>query len=238
MPCLVPLCIGLGWGLSQALGRIPGLGAGAFSAATALLALALFSSGPLGPGKSRSPQHANTYLSMLSLPAFDEPWPDTPEFYRELASLPESERTGLRLLEVPALTSRARHLYRNYQLQHGIPLVLGPLPGEFPRIPSGPYSSFQRADWKASSGADYLVVHLDIAGELGRYWRWVYRPGREAPFSAEAEALMERHRRYGGLLPRPHAATLSALRAGLGPPVVADEELLVWDLRKEAGRSD
>ncbi|MCS5637854.1 MAG: glycosyltransferase family 39 protein [Myxococcota bacterium] len=238
MPGVVPLCIGLGWGLGQALGRIPRLGAGTFSAAAALAALALFFAGPLGPGKSRAPQHANTYLDMLSLPAFDEPWPDTPEFYQRLASLPESERMGLRLLEVPALTSRARHLYRNYQLQHGIPLALGPLPGEFPRIPSGPYFSFQRADWRESSGADYLVVHLDIARELDRYWRWVYRPGRGAPFSAEAAPLMERHRRYGGLLPRPHSATLAALRARLGPPVVADEELVVWDLRKEAGRSD
>ena len=238
MPSLVPLCIGLGWGLGQALGRIPRMSDGGFAAAAALVAGALFFSGPLGPGKTRAPQHANTYLSMLSLPAFDEPWPDTPAFYRELASLPKSEQAGLLLLETPALTSRARHLYRNYQLQHGVPVVLGPLPGEFPRLPSGPYFSFQQGGWRENLGADYLVVHLDIAGELDRYWRWVYRPGREAPFSAEAANLMERHRRYGGLLPRPQAITLSALRAGLGPPMVADEGLLVWDLRQEAPRPD
>ena len=238
MPCVVPLCIGLGWGLGQALGRIPRIHDGGFAAAAALVAGALFFSGPLGPGKTHAPQHANTYLSMLGLPAFDEPWPDTPAFYRELASLPESERAGLRLLETPALTSRARHLYRNYQLQHGVPVVLGPLPGEFPRLPSGPYFSFQQGGWRENFGADYLVVHLDIAGELDRYWRWVYRPGSEVSFSAEAASLMERHRRYGGLLPNPHAITLSALKAGLGPPVFADEELLVWDLREEAPRTD
>jgi len=234
MPGVVPLCLLLGWGL----GRIPRPGGSAAWAPAVLVAGALFLAGPLAPGNTRVPQHANTYLGMLPLPAFDEPWPDTPGFYRQLASLPKSERANLRLLEVPALTTRARHLYRNYQLQHGIPVVLGPLPGEFPRLPAGPYFSFQQAGWREHSGADYLVVHRDVAGEIDRYWRWVYRPEREAPFSGEAASLMERHRRYGGLLPRPHDLTLAALAEALGPPLVDDDELVVWDLRRETPGTD
>jgi len=238
MPAVVPLCMLAGSGLDWALGRLPRLGASAPAWTAAGLAAALWLAGPLGPGSPRIPEHANTYLSMLALPGFEVPWPETPNFYRELASLPATERAELRLVEIPALTTRTRHLYRHYRAQHGVESWVAPLPGEFPRIPDGPYVSLQRPDWREASGADYLVVHLDIAGETEAYWRWLYGPEGPGPFDGAGAAYMERHARYGGLLPAPSASLLSSLVGQLGEPVVSEPGLLVWDLRRPAGGAD
>ena len=192
----------------------------------------------MGPGQPRIPEHANTYLSMLGLSAFDMAWPGTPNFYRTLGAQAESEGAGQRLIEVPALTTRARHLYRHYQIQHGASALVAPLPGEFPRISSGPYVSFQRPNWQEEAQADYLVVHLDIAQEIADYWRWLYGPEGPGPFAPEEAAFMERHRVYGGLLPRPNPATLAALQAQLGEPLISDERLRVWKLRRTPSSSD
>ncbi|MDG2333682.1 MAG: glycosyltransferase family 39 protein [Myxococcota bacterium] len=238
MPGLVPLCLLAGSGWVGLLGRVPGLSASAPAWGAAALAAALWLAGPLGPGNPRVPEHANTYLSMRALPSFEIPWPETPNFYRELAALPAGERAGLRLVEVPALTTRTRHLYRHYQAQHGVESWVAPLPGEFPRIPHGPYIAFQRPDWRETSGADYLVVHLDIAGETAAYWRWLYGADGPGPFDKAQAAFMERHQRYGGLLPAPSDSLLSSLAAQLGEPRVSDPGLLVWDLRPPAGGAD
>ncbi|MDE0887173.1 MAG: glycosyltransferase family 39 protein [Myxococcota bacterium] len=235
MPAVVPLCLLAGSGLAWLLGRIRRLSVSAPGWIAAGLATALWLAGPLGPGNPRIPEHANTYLSLLALPGFEVPWPETPSFYRELAALPATERAGLRLVEVPALTTRTRHLYRHYQAQHGVESWVAPLPGEFPRIPDGPYIAFQRPDWREASGADYLVVHLDIAGETAAYWRWLYGATGPGPFDEAEAAFMQRHQRYGGLLPAPSPSLLSGLTAQLGEPRVSEPGLLVWDLRRPAG---
>jgi hypothetical protein len=239
LPSVVPACMLLGRGLALAAAGHPGLASRGVPLAGAAIALALGLTGPLGPDRPRVPQHANTYLSMSTLPAFDAPWPDTPRFYRELAKRPAAERARLRLVELPALTTRTRHLYRHYQLQHGIPTLLAPLAGEFPRLPTGPYVSFQRPGWKQAADADYLIIHLDVAREIAAYWRWLYGPRGPADASPEgAAAFMERHHRYGGLLPRPNSTTLSRLAAELGQPLLAEDGLLVWDLRRAPAERD
>jgi hypothetical protein len=238
MPSVALLCLLAGRGLSLVGETIPFPGRGAVPWASAALALIVWLTGPLGPGQPRAAEHANTYLSLLALPAFDAPWPETPSFYRDLAARPAGERADLRLLEVPALTTRTRHLYRHYQVQHGVPSLLAPLPGEFPRIPHGPYTAFQRPGWQEDSDADFLVVHLDVAEEIAGYWRWLYGPQGPGPFPAREEAFMERHRRYGGLLPRPSAALLEGLRDQLGEPLRAEDGLVIWQLRKSPAESD
>ncbi len=227
LPAVVPAYILLGRGLTLAARFRPALGPSGVPLAGAAIALALWFA---GPGLPRAAQHANTYLSMLALPAFDAAWPETPAFYRELAARPEAERAGLRLIEAPALTTRSRHLYRHYQLQHGIPTSLAPLTSEFPRIPTGPYVSFHRPGWREASGADYLIVHLDVGREVAGYWRWLYGPRGPSPRPGDA-AFMERHQRYGGPFPQPDPALLSRLWAQLGQPTFNQDGLLVWDLR-------
>lgn len=198
-----------------------------------LLALgALFFSGPLAPsGSHAAPQHANTYLSLLRLPAFDAPWPETPDFYRQLAGRRAQAERELRLLELPALSNRARHLYRHYQLQHGAETTLAALPGEFPRIPDGPYVSPSQTDWITRSDADYLVVHIDVGNEAAEYWRWVYGEDGPGPFPAEEAASMERHERYGQPLPRVPAHFRDALRDSLDEPVYRDRFIEVFALK-------
>ncbi len=227
LPAVVPAFLLLGRGLALAARSRPSLGPSGVPLAGAAIAFALWIA---GPGLPRATDHANTYLSMLALPAFDAPWPETPAFYLELAALPEAERAGLRLIEAPALTTRSRHLYRHYQLQHGIPTSLAPLASEFPRIPSGPYVSFHRPGWREASGADYLIVHLDVGREVAGYWRWLYGPRGPSPRPGDA-AFMERHQRYGGPFAQPDPALLSKLWAQLGPPIFNQDGLAVWDLR-------
>ncbi len=238
MPSLVPFFLLVGLGLSRLVEAIPGLGSRSIALLGGGVALAIGLTGPLGPGAPRPPEHANTYLSMLGLPAFDAVWPGTPSFYRTLSPRSQAEQTGLRLIEVPALTTRTRHLYRNYQIQHGASSLVVPLPGEFPRVSSGPYVSFQRPNWQEGAQADYLVVHLDVAREIADYWRWLYGPDGPGPFAAQEASFMERHRVYGGLLPRPDPATLAALRARLGEPLIDDERLRVWKLPGNPGTPD
>jgi hypothetical protein len=189
--------------------------------------------GPPDPLTDPAPQHANTYLSLYALPAFDAPWPDTPAFYRSLAAEAGSARARSGLIELPALTSRARHLYRHYQLQHGRVTWLAPLPGEFPLLPDGPYVAIAALDRLAASGAEYLVVHRDVAAELARYWAWVYGP-EGPPVAAAGRAYMARHERYGGLLPRPSPALVAALTARFGEPVFVDDTLLVYRVASRA----
>lgn len=195
-------------------------------ALAALVAVIVLLAGPPTPFSDPAPQHANTYLSLYPLPAFDAPWPDTPAFYRALADASASGGEHPGLIELPALTSRARHLYRHYQLQHGGRTWLAPLPGEFPLLPDGPYVAVGALERMAASGAEYLVVHRDVAAELARYWAWVYGPDGP-PVPPDGRAYMARHEHYGGLLPRPPAALLTALAARFGEPVFEDDTLIV-----------
>ena len=235
LPAVAPLGLLLAVGLREALrsqseqGRL--ITKGAFLAAVAML----FFSGPLAPGaRPTAPQHANTYLSLLALPAFDEPWPETPAFYRQLVPLQDRAGRPLRILELPALHNRARHLYRHYQLQHGADTALAALPGEFPRIPDGPYVSPSQNDWIKRAKADYLIVHLDVGQEAADYWDWVYGPEGPGPFTAGEAAPMERHARYGQPLPRVSLPLREALGAAFGTPVYRDRHVEVFALKSDA----
>ena len=238
LPSLVPCLLLLGRGVDALLARFADAAAPRIStlssAASAGLALALYLTGPLGPGalvRAQHAQHGNTYLALRPLPAFDAPWPDAPAFYRTLA-----ERVGVapgtRVIEAPALTTRTRHLYRAYQRQHGATTVLAPFPREFPRIPSGPYVSLEAQDWIETSRADYLILHLDVGREVLRYWDFVYGTP-EAARDAD-RAYMERHRQFGGPLAPVPPRMLSGLVQQLGEPSYRDQDIVVWTLGPES----
>lgn len=224
-----PLLVLVAWGIERAARMLPVRRAAPTPWIAAAGALAWLAVGPPGPLREPVPQHANTYLGLLPLPAFDAPWPRTPAFYRALAERPPGERAATTLIEVPALTTRARHLYRHYQLQHGARTLLGPLPGELPMLPRGPYVGIGRIDAIAASGADYVVVHRDVATELARYWAWVY--GSDGPPADPTHAAyLARHARYGGLLPAAPAGLLAALARHFGEPTYEDGTLVVFDV--------
>lgn len=226
---VAPALVLLAFGIDRALGAASSRLAAASPWVSAGIALGLLAVGPPGPFSDPAPQHANSYLALYPLPAFDAVWPDTPAFYREITALPENERAATTLIELPALTSRTRHLYRQYQLQHGARTLLAPLSGEFPSLPDGPYVSAVESGPIERSGADFLVVHLDVAAELSRYWRFVY--GSEGPAqSADGAAYMERHRQYGGPLPSAPPRLLAILRGRYGEPSWQDDSLMVWRL--------
>jgi hypothetical protein len=230
LPCVAPLALLVGAGLAdavRALRRDP-----ADAAATVLLgaglALWLAIAGTLGSAGGAAAQHANTYLGLLPLPAFDARWPDAPSFYRELGERSEDQHGRVRILEVPALTTRTRHLYRQYQLQHGAETWLAPLPGEFPIIPDGPYVSLDRRDWLAHASPDFVVVHLDVADETARYWRWIYEEAKPESERGDLAAYMQRHQRYGGLMPPAPRGLAQRLSALFGEPVFEDGTIAVW----------
>lgn len=236
MPCIAPACVLLGDGLLRAARglRRGGASAGPIAlAAGAAGALALFLTGPNGPRRTPDGPYANTYLDILPLPAFDRPWPQAPAFYRELAALPDDERSALRIIESPALTTRTRHLYRSYYLLHGVETLLAPFPGEFPRLVDGPYVSLGAGDWRERADADYLIVHLDVMGEALRYWRYVYgdSDSNASGRFGDRRAYMQRHASFGASPNRPPPGLLSRLVADLGQPIRSDDGIRVWRLR-------
>jgi len=226
---VAPALVALAFGIDRALSALSAAAGAASPWITATIALGLLAIGPPGPFDDPAPQHANTYLGLYPLSAFDAPWPDTPAFYRELAAKPEAERRATTLIELPALTTRTRHLYRQYQLQHGARTLLAPLAGEFPTLPDGPYVSAVESGSIERSGADYLVIHLDVADELTRYWRFVYDAGGPAQ-PDDGAAYMARHRRYGGLLPAAPPRLLAILTGRYGEPQYRDDTIVVWRL--------
>lgn len=232
LPAVAPLGLLLAVGIREALRPWKEAGR-AITVVVCLMALGLlFFTGPMAPGQDhRASQHANTYLSLLRLPAFDAPWPETPGFYQEIGRLEPGTGQAIRLIELPALSNRARHLYRHYQLQHRADTLLAALPGEFPRIPDGPYVSPSQPEWLKQADADYLIVHLDVAQEAAEYWRWVYGSEEPSLFSSEEAAFMQRHEHYGRPLPAVPPRFPAALRASLGEPVYHDRFIEVFALR-------
>lgn len=226
---VAPALVLVAFGIDRALARASSALGAASPWITAGLALAWLALGPPGPFDDRAPQHANTYLALYPLPAFDAVWPDTPGFYRELAARPAAERAATTLIELPALTTRTRHLYRQYQLQHGARTLLAPLGGEFPLLPDGPYVSAVESGPIERSGADFIVVHLDVARELSGYWRFVY--GHDGPaHPTDTAAYMARHSQYAGPLPGAPPRLLAFLAARYGEPEWRDERIAVWRL--------
>ncbi len=196
------------------------LGAGAF------LVVAQHVSGPLGPVHAEHGAFSNTYLAMHPLPAFDEPFPGAPAFYRQLAA-----ESGLRIVETPPIYTRAVLLYRNHARIHGQDVLVG-WSGEMPRgIRRGPYARILEL---APTEADYLVLHRDQKAEVRDYFEFVYdevwprvRRSADETFMRRQEAI------YAQNLVGPEVtdAIAGRLRERYGPAVYKDERILVWKLR-------
>jgi len=232
---IVPfVCLALGWLINDGFGgsheaesakAVRGrshwvLGAGA------LLACVLFAAGPYGVRHPNDGPHANTYLSLYSLPAFDEPWDGAPAFYQSLANATKRPR----IIEVPALVNRTRHLYRDYYLQHGAETWLGLFPRELRNVPDGPYVSLANPGWREAAEADYLILHTNLGEELRDYWRFVYESQGHDVGSAAVAAYMTRHSRFGEVAAQEPALLAPRLRSELGEPAFEDRYITVWEL--------
>ncbi len=230
--------LALGWLLSDLLGdrlRVRDPKAGRLSQGRVLVAGALiagvsFLAGPKGVRGTHDDEFANTYLTLLPLPAFDAPWSGMPAFYRSLGENPQ----GLRIIEVPALMNRGRHLYRNYFLQHRVETWLGVLPEEMKGLPDGPYVSFDDPEWRRKSDADYVILHLQIDDELRDYWEFVYTDRAEEAERPDVVAYMVRHSRYGRAASAGLVELTAKLTLELGEPVYHGGRIAVWDVRGDA----
>jgi hypothetical protein len=212
--CVPAVCLLFGWGIAVLAARWTAAAGGA-------LALVLLAAGPYGFRHTAGGPHANSYIDMFPLPAFDVPWPETPAFYEELAT----EAEPVRILEIPELENRSRHLYRNYYLTHRKPTDLGLAWAEPGSVPVGPYVALSHAAWLEQVRADYIVLHLDPADEVARYWTFVY--GLDQAGEPAVAAYMERHRVYAAPAAPPiHVAR--ELETRLGPPVYDDGTIAVW----------
>lgn len=192
------------------------------------LAVAMFLMGPAGKGIAEGP-HANTYIGLFPLPAFDVPWPGGSPFYSKLAK----EDGPLRIIEAPALASRSRHLHRMQYLQHGKETWLALFPHELKKPPEGPYVSLADREWRVRANADYLILHVQIPEEISQYWSFVFDDQQSLASASNVAAYMERQRRYTWL-PKPETTPRlqQSLVAELGKPTYQDQWLWVWDLRE------
>ncbi len=221
MPSLTFLCL---WAVRTATALLPS--GWPVPILAPLIPALFFAVSAAGEGwPARVGPHGNTYLDMLSMPAFDAPWPGRSAFYATLRGA-----GPVTLIEAPALLTRSRHLHRNAFLEHGHPTLLGFLPGEQPTaLPAGPYVTLE-ADALRRSGADLLVLHRNAPAEVARYWEFVY--SLESARLPAGRAFMERHQNYfTHTIPDTPPDLVDRLRAALGPTVFEDDDLLVWRLR-------
>lgn len=182
--------------------------------------------GPIGPRVPEDGAFSNTYLALHALPAFDEPYPAMPEFYRSIASDPSVHR----IIEAPPLLTRSVLLYRNYLLTHGKEVLLG-WTGDLPRgIADGPYV---RLTGIPPGMADYLVLHKSQVEEVPGYYRFVYEevwPRVRVP-ADDTFMLRQETIHPGSFLGAEQINPIAGrLLAEYGPATYKDESLLVWKL--------
>jgi len=197
--------------------------------------LAVHLTGPISPGRTPDGPFSNTYLALRALPAFDRGCPCMPELYRQIAEDPEITR----IVEAPILHSRAVLLYRNYYLYHGKEVLIGLVRSPDDVRLNGPYAFVGSPTLGRDTGAQLLIVHKDLLGELAGYWRFVYEevlPGLRTPWDA---GLMQRH--YSYFVPEDDPkgmvdAMVPALRAQLKEPFYEDDLVIAWKLRQGRGR--
>jgi len=182
--------------------------------------------GPIGPRAPCDDGYSNTYLAMHALPAFDEPSPTTPEFFRTLAS----DSSVHRIVELPPLLTRAVLLHRNYALTHGKDVLVG-WTSELPRgIRNGPYVRPLELE---PGQADYIVLHRDQTTEVPAYFRWVFDEAWPRHHDPADETFMLRQET---IYPQNLVGTevtdaiAAQLRAKFGAATYKDEQLLVWKL--------
>jgi len=198
-------------------------------AAGLLLVVLSFIAGPLGLRHTADGPFANTYLSMMPLPAFDVSWDQTPAFYKDLAKSNEH----VQIIEAPELLSASVLLYRNYYLRHRkkvtIGLVTHLVGSKNVNLPVGPYVDLSEPDWAEHCDADYLVLHRDVIKEIFAYWRFVYNRLWPNMRDRNLSSMMAKY--YSIIRP---AGSLSKLierfGAELGQPVYEDSRIVVWKL--------
>lgn len=186
-----------------------------------------FVTGPLGLEHTDDGPFANTYLSMMPLPAFDVPWNQTPPFYKQLADSNESTR----IIEAPELASRSVLLYRNYYLQYRKDVIIGFVDQTAGRLPAGPYVAMWDLSSIKNSHAEFLILHTNIDKEVQSYWQFVYESVWPGMKDAAVESLMVRQQTYF-MKPLPPVHNLAmGLTEHLGRPFYTDPTIVVWKLR-------
>jgi hypothetical protein len=183
--------------------------------------------GPRAPWRTGNGPYDNTYLAMRRLPAFDLPYPETPAFYAQLAE----DEAVKKIIEAPPMGSRSILLYRNYYLQHGVDTVFGLLTPKMETLINGPYERVFDRELAETSGADYLIVHMNLGTETAAYWNWVYHHAWAEPAGDPDASYMIRHRIY---LDPPGAISMEMVRPlnrRFGRPVYTDERIRVWKLK-------
>jgi hypothetical protein len=226
LPSLAGLCA-LAW--TELGARLPRSGSAALVLGAALL-LVQHGLGLPGLRAPRDGAFSNTYLALHALRAFDEPYPETPEFYRTLARDPSARR----IVEMPPLLTRAVLLYRNYALQHGKEVWIG-WSGELPAGIQGP--PFVRPLALEPGQADYLVLHKDQTAEVPAYFRYVHEELWPTMRVAADDTFMRRQETiYGQNLMGAEKIAPIAQRLGEvhGQPYFEDERILVWKLADPA----
>jgi hypothetical protein len=192
-------------------------------AAGVLAVVVAFAAGPLGLRRVDDGPFAASYLSLMPLPAFDEPWPGGPAVYEIFA---QADRP-LRLVEAPDLADHAVALYRNYYLQHGRPIAIGTVTEGLPIDSEGFHVPVSSVD---ATTADYLIVHVDVARELERYWEYVYQERWRSDEEPGLAAFMAFHEDFSVRPPLPLHKLVPGLRRRLGKPFYRDEDVVVWEL--------
>ena len=221
IPALPAMVLLLGELIADAVGRVSARPDKVVPIAAMALALGLWIAGPRrmvedGP-------YANGYLSLVPLPTFDEPFPGMPDVYAQLEA-------GARIIEAPLLPTRAVYLYRNYYLRHRHPTMIGILPEEGTIALPGAYVVLD-PPVDLAAYADYLVIHLDTAGELTAYFTFAQQ--QAASRTPHLQALVAETQSFWSPSdhPRPSKLLIAALTAKHGAPLIDDGRFLVYRLR-------
>lgn len=216
----------LAWAITEsvrALGLSRRVSGAAELAAGVLLVAVSFAAGPLGFRHVDDGPFGASYLSLMPLPAFDEPWWGGSAFYPALA---EADRP-LRIVEAPDLADQTVALYRNYYLQHRQTVVIGALTEEIPIDPEGLHVPLSLVD---STNADYVILHIDVARELARYWDFVYRDQGHPEKQSGLAVFMAFHEDFRVPPPPPLRGLGQQLRGRWGRPYYQDRDIVVWKL--------
>lgn len=189
----------------------------------------VFAVGPLGINHKNDGPFANTYVSMMSLPAFDVPWRDTPLIYETIAT--DTEVTTI--IEAPQLMTRSILLYRNYFLQHKKDVLLGLIDLDVIHPIKGPYVDMKDPEAIRMSGAQFLVLHRNPSKEVSEYWETVYNDYWPSMETYTLAAYMHRHRTFWKQ-PKANLEVESNLRSWLGAPTFESDSILAWRIDRSS----
>jgi hypothetical protein len=218
----------LAWAVAASVRALGGsrrfTGAAEFAAGVLLVAVS-FAAGPLGFRHVDDGPFGASYLSLMPLPAFDEPWRGGSVFYDALAQGDDS----LRIVEAPELVDQAVALYRNYYLRHRKAVAMGAVTEQIPVDPEGLHVPVALAD---STSADYVILHVDVPRELERYWDFVYREQWHPEEGSDLAVFMDFHREFRVPPPPPLRQLERELQSRWGRPFYRDRDIVVWKLER------